>query len=122
MSSLFKQIFGLITGDMTLFGNIVYNYIALGFIGVFSFLAAFRSTGFLYDSGIIQSSSIGSLIHWVIRLIVFLVLFWIMLLLVWLIRILFEIPIWIWLNLVIIGIIGKIVLYLGSQNRSRNNK
>lgn len=68
----------MITGEYVLFDNIIYNYITLGIVGIIALKVAWDFVGKLYDSGIIMGKSSGSIIHWTIRLITFIVLFYIL--------------------------------------------
>ena len=61
-----KFIFDLITSPLSLFGNPIYNYIAMAIIGIVAFKIAFEMVGELGLSG-----ELGSIVHWLIRLLVF---------------------------------------------------
>lgn len=84
MKLILKPIFEMITGEYVMFDNIIYNYIIMTMIGLFAFVIAWRCIGKLYDNNIISGKNSGSLIHWTIRLIVFIVLFYIFNLTIWL--------------------------------------
>lgn len=68
---IFKFIFDRITDPLSLPINPLYEWIILGIIGLAAYCFAYRIVGDLYDSGDINGSVIGSIIHWVIRLFVF---------------------------------------------------
>lgn len=84
MKFILKPIFEMVTGKYVMFDNIIYNYIIMTVIGLFAFGIAWRCVGKLYDNNIISGKNSGSLIHWTIRLIVFIVLFYIFSLFMWL--------------------------------------
>jgi len=84
MKFILKPIFEMVTGEYVMFDNIIYNYIIMTVIGLFAFGIAWRCVGKLYDNNIISGKNSGSLIHWTIRLIVFIVLFYIFSLFMWL--------------------------------------
>ena len=84
MKVILKPIFEMITGEYVMFDNIIYNYIIMTVIGLFAFGIAWRCVGKLYDNNIISGKNSGSLIHWTIRLVVFIALFYIFNLLIWL--------------------------------------
>ena len=65
-----KFIFDYIVSSLTLFDNSLLNYIAMAIIGIFSFRIAFSIVGKIGIRG-----ELGSIFHWIIRLIVF-VLIW----------------------------------------------
>ena len=70
--------------------NIIYNYITLSIVGIIALKVAWDFVGKLYDSGIIMGKSSGSIIHWTIRLITFIVLFYILSGIIWLTKIIYS--------------------------------
>lgn len=80
----------MITGEYVLFDNIIYNYITLSIVGIIALKVAWDFVGKLYDSGIIMGKSSGSIIHWTIRLITFIVLFYILSGIIWLTKIIYT--------------------------------
>ena len=72
MKEVLKPIYELITGEYTLFDNIIYNYIVMTIVLFISYIIAFRLVGKLYNQKIINSRTTGSILHWGIRIIVFL--------------------------------------------------
>ena len=83
MRQILKPIFEMITGEYILFDNILYNYIAMGIIGLIAFKIAWNFVHKLYDWGIITGSNTGSFAHWSIRTIVFIIVFYIFNLIIW---------------------------------------
>ena len=102
MKEILKPIFELLTGDFTLFGNIIYNYIAMAVVGIIAFVVAFGLVGKLYDADMISGRTSGSVIHWILRLIVFVVVFYVFSLVIWLVKFIISIPWWVW---VIVGVV-----------------
>lgn len=90
MKKILKPVFEMITGEYVLFDNIIYNYIILGIVGIIALKVAWDFVGKLYDSGIIMGKSSGSIIHWTIRLITFIVLFYILSGIIWLTKIIYS--------------------------------
>ena len=84
MKQILKPIFEIVKGEYILFDNVVYNYITLSLVGIIALKVAWDFVGKLYDYGIIMSKSSGSIIHWTIRLITFIVLFYILSGIIWL--------------------------------------
>lgn len=84
MKIILKPIFEMITGEYVMFDNVIYNYIIMVVIGLIAFGIAWRCVRKLYDNNIISGRNSGSLIHWTIRLIAFIVLFYIFSLVIWL--------------------------------------
>ena len=84
MKQILKPIFEIVKGEYILFDNVIYNYITLSLVGIIALKVAWDFVGKLYDYGIIMSKSSGSIIHWTIRLITFIVLFYILSGIIWL--------------------------------------
>ena len=76
MKSILKPIFEIITGEYILFENIFQNYIAMSIIGTIAYLIAKKVVGLFYREHIIDGKTIGSFVHWIVRLIVFLGVFY----------------------------------------------
>ena len=114
MKEVLKPIFEFITGEFTLFDNIIYNYIAMGIIGLMALVIAFHFVGILYSNGAISGRGVGSIIHWVVRLVVFVVIFSVACLGVWLIKFIAKIPWWFWIFFaaIIASIIASIIIFL----------
>ena len=84
MKQILKPIFEIVKGEYILFDNVIYNYITLSLVGIIALKVAWDFVGKLYDYGLIMSKSSGSIIHWTIRLITFIVLFYILSGIIWL--------------------------------------
>lgn len=67
-----KFIFDLITSPYSLFDDPIYNYVAMAIVGSIAFIIAWNIVG---KSGI--RGELGSILHWTIRIIAFIVL-WIL--------------------------------------------
>ncbi len=63
-----KFIFDLITSPYSLFDDTIYNYIAMAIVGSIAFTIAWNIVG---KSGI--RGELGSILHWTIRIIAFIV-------------------------------------------------
>lgn len=111
---VFKLLFEFVTDQLTLFDNSLYNYIAMGVLAVVAFSVAFKFVGFLYKLDIISGKASGSLIHWSVRLLVFLILYILVTLIILLVRLIITIPTTVWLILLTIGSVS-IVGYMVRQ-------
>ncbi len=89
MKQILKPVFEIITEEYVLFDNVIYNYIILSIIGVIALKVAWKFVGKLYDYGIIIGKSSGSIIHWIIRLMIFTVLFYILGGIIWLTKLVY---------------------------------
>lgn len=104
MKFLLKPIYEFITGQYVLFEKIVYNYIAMIIIGVIAFNIAWKTVGKLYNDNYIHGGVLGSIIHWAVRLIAFLFIFYIFVGVIWIINNIRTVLIII--GLIFVGIIG----------------
>ncbi|MBQ3202266.1 MAG: hypothetical protein IJB36_01330 [Clostridia bacterium] len=75
MREIFSFIFDKFTNPLTLPIEPFKEWIILGFIGLLAYAASFRIVGDMYKDGSINGSFLGSLFHWGIRLLIF-VLIW----------------------------------------------
>ena len=120
MKQILKPIFEIVKGEYILFDNVIYNYITLSLVGIIALKVAWDFVGKLYDYGIIMSKSSGSIIHWTIRLITFIVLFYILSGIIWLTK-------FIYLHktesiIILSSSVIVIILYKFIQKVYRNNK
>lgn len=120
MKQILKPVFEMITGEYVLFDNIIYNYITLSIVGIIALKVAWDFVGKLYDSGIIMGKSSGSIIHWTIRLITFIVLFYILSGIIWLTKIIYSHKTV--SAIILASIVIFMILYKFIQKVYRNNK
>ena len=71
MRELLSFIFDKFTDPLTLPIEPLYEWAILGIIGIIAYVISFRVVGNMYDSGIIGGRFLGSLFHWIIRLLIF---------------------------------------------------
>ena len=120
MKQILKPVFEMITGEYVLFDNVIYNYITLSIVGIIALKVAWDFVGKLYDYGIIMGKLSGSIIHWTIRLITFIVLFYILSGIIWLKKF-----IYLYKTVSIIILVSSvifIILYKFIQKAYRNDK
>jgi len=122
LKTILKPIFDLLTGEYALFDNVIYNYIAMAIVGFVAFVIAFSVVGKLYRSGVISSRGAGSIIHWVLRFIAFIVVFYLFSLILWLIKIVQTIPWWAWIIIaaLIVVLITLIIVFRRKNGGNRN--
>lgn len=89
MREVFSFIFDKFTDPLTLPIEPLYEWIILGIIGIIAYVASFRIVGDMYDSGSISGSFLGSIFHWIIRLLIFVpiwfVIYWVIIIAQWII-------------------------------------
>ena len=110
----------MITGEYVLFDNVIYNYITLSIVGIIALKVAWDFVGKLYDYGIIMGKLSGSIIHWTIRLITFIVLFYILSGIIWLTKFIYlhkTVSI-----IILVSSVIFIILYKFIQKAYRNDK
>lgn len=109
MIHVLKPIFEWITGNYNLFDNPIYNYLIMGVIGLIAFGVAWNMVGDMYRGGIISSREAGSIFHWIIRLIVFSILFLVNSVVMWIIRLIMRIPTWVWIIILLLCVTSLVM-------------
>lgn len=71
---MFKFIFEILTDPLGLPIEWYWEYLILTVIGAVAYAVAYRCVGDMYSGGMIDGSTSGSFFHWLIRLILFVVL------------------------------------------------
>lgn len=118
MKYILKPIFEMITGEYILFDNVLYNYIAMGIVGIIALKIAWDFVHQLYDWGIISGSNSGSFIHWSVRTIAFVVVFYIFSLIIWFTKFIYTYR---FIILIALGIaIVSIIIFKIIKNRKYN--
>lgn len=72
-----KLLFEYLTSSFSLLDNPIDNYVVMAFIGMIAYGIAFGEVGKLYRSGFINGRGVGHVLHWIIRFIVFVGMFYI---------------------------------------------
>ena len=104
MREVLSFLFDRITNPLGLPIAWYWEWIILAVIELAAFAIAFRAVGNLYADGMISGSTAGSVLHWIIRLIVFVVIWAITYFVIWLAQLIFAH----WL--LIVSILGGILV------------
>ena len=104
MREVLSFLFDRITNPLGLPIAWYWEWIILAVIELAAFAIAFRAVGNLYADGMISGSTAGSVLHWIIRLIVFVVIWAITYFVIWLAKVIFAH----WL--LIVSILGGILV------------
>lgn len=104
MREVLSFLFDRITDPLGLPIAWYWEWIILAIITFAAYAIAFRAVGDLYDGGMISGSASGSVLHWIIRLIVFVVIWAITYFVIWLAKLIFAH----WL--LIVSILGGILV------------
>lgn len=111
MKLFLKSVFEWVIGNYTLFENPFYDYIAMALIGSVAFWIAWNFVGILYDEDTISIPIVGSIIHWITRILVFSFIFIAVSVVIWIIKLVISIPWWIWILVIAsIFVIGVILI------------
>lgn len=104
MREVLSFLFDRITDPLGLPIAWYWEWIILAIIELAAFAIAFRAVGNLYADGMISGSTAGSVLHWIIRLIVFVVIWAVTYFVIWLAKLIFAH----WL--LIVSILGGILV------------
>ena len=104
MREVLSFLFDRITDPLGLPIAWYWEWIILAIIAFSAYVIAFRAVGNLYDGGMISGSASGSVLHWIIRLIVFVAIWAITYFVIWLAKLIFAQ----WL--LIVSILGGILV------------
>ena len=104
MREVLSFLFDIFTDPLGLPIAWYWEWIILAIITFAAYAIAFRTVGDLYDGGMISGSAAGSILHWIIRLIVFVVIWAITYFVIWPVKLIFAH----WL--LIVSILGGILV------------
>ena len=90
MREVLSFLFDRITDPLGLPIAWYWEWIILAIITFAAYAIAFRAVGDLYDGGMISGSASGSILHWIIRLIVFVAIWAITYFVIWLAKLIFA--------------------------------
>ena len=114
-----KLLFEYITSSFSLLEDPIKNYIVLAIIGSIAFPIAYGVVGKLYRFGLIYGREAGHVLHWIIRLIVFIAIFYVVAMIIRIYNWFHSLPDYKWwivgsiISLLIIG--GCIIRYLNNK-------
>ena len=106
---MLKILFQYLTDSYALLENPVGNYIIMGVVGGIAFLVAYSIVGWFYDEDLISGSSAGSILPWIIRFIVFVVIYYVIATIIRLYKWVVGLPNYVWwiaLTVVIAIVVG----------------
>ncbi|MBO4951460.1 MAG: hypothetical protein J6C99_00940 [Lachnospiraceae bacterium] len=117
-----KYLFNYLVDSFSLFDNVIYDYLVMGCIGIISYHVAYSLVGRLYRNNSINSRGAGHILHWTIRFVVFVSIFYMAATIIRIYKWVSQIPNykwWIW----VCGIgvfVSAFAIYLIWQRRKRN--
>lgn len=104
MREVLSFIFDRITDPLGLPIDTWKEWLILGLIEVAAYVIAYRYVGRLYQSGDIDGKTIGSIVHWIIRFLVFIIIWAITYSIIWIVK--FITTHWI----IVFSILGGIIV------------
>ncbi len=104
MREILSFLYNIVTDPLGLPIAWYWEWIILAIIEIVAFIAAFQIIGSLYRDGLIHGRTAGSVLHWIIRLIVLVVIWAITYFVIWLAKLIFAH----WL--LIVSILGGILV------------
>lgn len=110
MAIILKPLFEILTGDIAICNNVLYNYIFLVAVGEFAYHISYGVVGNLYSSAVITGRSAGSVVHWIVRLLIYFFAAYMLRALIWIYTFVISVPIQIWWALSGIFLICLILL------------
>ncbi len=117
---MLKLLFEFLTSSFSLSENPISNYIIMAVVGYIAFLMAYNIVGWFYYTDIIEGKGVGQILHWVIRLFIFVIIYLIAAVAIRIYKWVMGIPMYVWWVVMII-IIG-IILIVAIANLILNRK
>lgn len=115
---MLKLLFEYLTDSYSLLENPIDNYIIMAVVGYAAYLIAYNIVGWFYHSDIIYGRGAGSILHWIIRFFVFVVIYYAVATAIRIYKCITGIPIYVWwsvlgviVGITVIAIIVNIVLH-----------
>ncbi len=104
MRAIFSFIFDRLTDPLGLPIEWYWECIILAVVGLAAYIIAYRAVGDLYSDGWIDGGTVGSVLHWVIRLITFIIIWAVTYGVIWLVR--FITAHWV----IVLSVLGGVLL------------
>lgn len=74
---MLKLAFEYLTDSYSLLENPIDNYIIMAVLGFLAYLIAYRIVGWFYSTDIIDGRGAGHILHWMIRFVVFVAIYYV---------------------------------------------
>ena len=103
MSIIFKPLFEVLTGNVAVMDNVLYNYLIMLMVGEIAYRFAWNFVDILYNIGAIEGRTSGSCIHWSIRLAAYVLCAYMIRGFIWVYEFVLNVPHWIWWVLIVIS-------------------
>lgn len=115
---MLKLLFEYLIDSYSLLENPIDNYVIMAAVGFAAYLIAYNIVGWFYHMDMIDGRGAGSILHWVIRFIVFVVIYYAVATAIRIYKWVTGIPIYVWWSVIavtvgitVIVIVVQIVLH-----------
>lgn len=120
---MLKVLFEYLTESYALLENPLHNYIIMGIVGFIAYFIAYGIVGWFYNKKMIRSKGAGSIMHWSIRFIVFLVIYYAAATVIRLYKWIISIPVNVWwivfITILTISVMVKISKFILVRKKGR---
>jgi len=118
---MLKLMFEYLTSSFSLLENPADNYIIMAVVFGIAYLIAYNIVGWLYHMDAIEGRGAGHVLHWIIRFIVFLILYYAFATVLRIYKWMISVPQAIWLIVIIfisgiVGVVGLVKFVLSKKN------
>ena len=116
---MLKIAFEYLTDSYSLLENPTDNYIIMAGVGFIAYLIAYNIVGWFYGTDMITGSGAGHVLHWFIRFIVFVIIYYVAATAIRIYMWIIEIPKYVWLIVIatVIVLLAIDIIYKQIQNR-----
>lgn len=122
MALILKPVFDILTGDVVVCGNILYNYLILLIVGEIALRCAYCFVGDAYRFGIINGRAAGSILHWIIRLLIYLGVAYLLRIGIWVYHFVIHVPLRRWLVIgAVCCLLTATVYYIVVRKQKKKN-
>lgn len=105
---MLKLAFEYLTDSYSLLENPIDNYIIMAVVGFVAYLIAYNIVGWFYSADMIDGRGAGHILHWIIRFIVFVAIYYVVATVLRIYKWIAGVPMYVWW-IVIASVIGLVV-------------
>lgn len=120
MRIILMPLFEILTGDVAVCDNVLMNYVIMLVIGEIAFRVARSLIGYAYHSDMIDGKAVGSILHWLLRLFVYILIAYVLRTVIAIYYFVVGIPAWVLWSALAITITGIAVLVIWSIVKSKS--
>lgn len=109
MPTILKPLYEILTGNVAICNHWLYNYLFLAAVGGLAYQLTYKAVGDFYASCIIRERVAGSVVHWVIRLFIYVGTAYLLRALICTYNFVILVPLQVWLALFGLLITGLVI-------------